>query len=120
MSKQRRLILDIISSSQEHMTADEIYLQAKKLHPSIAVGTVYRNLNILSESRKIRKIHMPNSADRYDRSLKPHDHLVCEKCGKISDIVLTDFNDYVKQHTNTEIIGYDLTIKHICDDCKKI
>jgi Fe2+ or Zn2+ uptake regulation protein len=119
MTKQRKLILDIILSSMQHLTADEIYLQAKKTQPSIAVGTVYRNLGLLTDSGEIRRIHIQNSPDRYDQSLLPHEHMICHSCGAISDLSVTDLKKYLEQQTGIEILGYDLNVRYLCTQCRK-
>ena len=102
----------------EHMTAEEIYMKAKKIQPSIAVGTVYRNLGLMAEAGQIRRISMVNAPDRYDRTLLPHEHLVCQSCGELSDIAVSDLKDYLEKQTGIRILGYDLNLKYICDKCK--
>ncbi len=119
MTKQRRLILDIIlSSSMEHMTADEIYMNAKKIQPSIAIGTVYRNLGLMTEAGDIRRVAVPNGPDRFDKLLHPHEHIICQKCGKLSDISVSGLKDYLDKQTGIEILGYDLSLRYLCNDCK--
>lgn len=119
MTKQRKLIFDIIMSSTEHMTAEEIYMEAKKILPSIAVGTVYRNLGLMTEAGEIRRITIPNAPDRFDRSLLPHEHLICQNCGEVSDIFVSDLKDYIEKQTGIKILGYDLNLRYICNECKK-
>lgn len=118
MTKQRKLILDIIMSSVEHMTAEEIYMKAKQMQPSIAVGTVYRNLGLMTEAKEIRRISIPNAPDRYDKSIIPHEHLICQNCGELSDISVTDLKYYIQKQTGIEILSYELNLKYICDKCK--
>ena len=55
-SKQRDIILEVVSNSCEHPSADMVYQEVKKQIPNISLGTVYRNLNLLVELKKIRKI----------------------------------------------------------------
>jgi Fe2+ or Zn2+ uptake regulation protein len=119
LTKQRKLILDIIMSSNEHLTAEEIFMKAKQIQPSIAIGTVYRNLALMTEAGEIRRVVMPNAPDRFDRSLLPHEHLICQNCGKVSDISVSDLKDYLEKQTGIEILGYDLSLRYICDKCKK-
>lgn len=118
MTKQRKLILDIINNSPKHLTAEDIYFMAKRKLASIAVGTVYRNLGILVEAGLIRKITLPNSPDLYDRNIEPHEHLVCQKCGKITDLFVDDLISFFKDKTGLEVQDYDLILKHVCEDCK--
>ena len=40
----------------DHMTADQIYAKAKELMPAIAMGTVYRNLNLMVQDKQIKKV----------------------------------------------------------------
>lgn len=106
-------------SSNEHLTAEEIFMKAKQIQPSIAIGTVYRNLALMTEAGEIRRVVMPNAPDRFDRSLLPHEHLICQNCGKVSDISVSDLKDYLEKQAGIEILGYDLSLRYICDKCKK-
>lgn len=119
MTKHRKLILEIIRASKEHLTAEEIYMQAKQVQSSIAVGTVYRNLGLLTKAGEIRKLVMTNGPDRYDKSLIPHEHLSCQYCGRVSDIAVFDLKNYLEMQTGIEILGYDLNIRYMCEQCKK-
>jgi len=118
LSKHRELILEIIKSSG-HMTADEIYMKAKQIRPSIAIGTVYRNLGLMTEAREIRRIFVPNAPDRFDSFTNPHEHLFCQNCRTLSDISINNLKDYLEKQTGVKIIGYDLNLKYICSECRK-
>ncbi len=118
MKNHRKLILDIIKSSDGHMKAEEIFLKAKQLQPSIAVGTVYRNLGLMAEAGEIRKISILNAPDRYDKTLLPHEHLICRNCGELSDITVFDLKEYMEKQTGIKILGYELNLIYICDKCK--
>lgn len=119
MTKYRKILLNIINSAMEHMTAEEIYFKAKQAEPSIAVGTVYRNLGLMTDAGEIRRIIMQNAPDRYDKTMVPHEHLICQNCGELSDITVSDLKSYLEQQTGIEILGYDLNLKYVCDKCKK-
>ncbi len=119
LTKQRKIILEIIKSSSDHMTAEEIYTKAKQIMPSIAVGTVYRNLGLMTEAGEIRRLAIPDKPDKYDKSVQPHEHLICQKCGEVSDLFVSSLQDYLQQQTGIEITGYDLNLRYICGKCKK-
>jgi len=119
MTKQRKLIYSIIILSEKHMIAEDIYKKAKKEMPSIAMGTVYRNLSLMVEAGEIRKITMFNAPDRYDKTLVTHDHLICEICGDLSDVEFLDLKKYLKKQTGLDIISYEINLKYVCDECKK-
>ena len=86
MTRQRRIIHDYLLSTKSHPTAEEIYMNVKKNMPSIAVGTVYRNLSLMTDAGEVRRITVPEHPDRYDGDVSPHDHLLCMKCKKLFDI----------------------------------
>jgi len=119
LTKHRKLILDIIQLSVEHMTAEEIFMKARQKQPSIAVGTVYRNLGLMTAANEIRRISIPNAPDRYDKAIFPHEHVVCQNCGKISDISVSDLKGYLERQTGIKIFGYDLNVRYLCNECKK-
>lgn len=119
MTKQRKIILNIVKSSKEHMTAEEIYIKARRVMPSIAIGTVYRNLGIMAEAGVIRRLRMFNAPDRFDRSVHPHEHLICQNCEELYDILIPNIKEYLEKQIGIEILGYDLSIRYICNKCKK-
>lgn len=117
MTKQKQLIKQIIDSAEGHLTAEEIYQLAKAKMPKIALGTVYRNLGKLCESNEIGLISVSGKPDHYDKSIKAHGHLICDKCAKITDFHLEDIKDRVEDLLDVEVISYDFNAHYICDDC---
>ena len=82
-SKQREAILDVMKENRTHPTAEEIYKLVLEKESQISKSTVYRNINILVDLGKIRKLNMTVGPDRYDYLYKEHSHAICEKCGNI-------------------------------------
>lgn len=119
MTKQRKLIYDIVRDSMGHLSAEEIYFQAKKKMPSISMGTVYRNLGLMVESKELRKIPFSGKQDLYDATMMDHDHAVCVECGKVVDIIIDDLKEKIKERIDGEFMNYNLTIDYICNDCLK-
>ena len=72
MTRQRALILDIMrEKSPQHLTADELFNEARLRMPHIARGTVYRNLKMLELDGEIGHLEMPGGPDRYDYNPSP-------------------------------------------------
>ena len=71
-SRQREAIKNYLASTRNHPTADSVYMHVKKEFPNISLGTVYRNLNLLSELGEIVKITAPDGGDRFDGHTEPH------------------------------------------------
>ena len=119
VTKQKRLVLDIIEKSHKHPTAEEVFFQAREEMPNIALGTVYRNLNALADEGLVRRITLAGTPDRFDKTKVDHDHLVCQSCGKLKDVFLSGIVDEIKVKSGDEIISYELNAYYICDDCKQ-
>lgn len=118
MSRYSEMIFDVINHSHDHLTAEQIYMKLKSENSSLVLATVYNNLNSLVRDGKIRKLSVENGPDHYDR-IERHDHMICSECGKIRDVYLRDLTEEIQQETGTEIQGYDLQIRYICEECRK-
>ncbi len=119
-SKQRDIILEVVSNSCEHPSADMVYQEVKKQIPNISLGTVYRNLNLLVELKKIRKISMPNGSDRFDKTLLKHYHFYCDKCKKVFDIDSSNFKDLnkiVEKKYHNTVYYHDIVFIGECSNC---
>lgn len=119
MTLQRQKILDIVRGSDTHLTAEQIFFSAKHQLPNIVMATVYNNLNYLSQNGYIRKIKIYGEADCYDKLLTPHDHLICDICGKISDVEIENITHKIERQYEIKIISYELNLHYICKECQK-
>ena len=117
MTEQRRIIYDIVMNACDHPTAEQIYMAAKQQKPNIAIGTVYRNLGILSENGDILHIPILNGPDRYDKTLTPHEHMLCICCGQVVDADIGDLTRHLAQQSGLNICSYELNLKGICPMC---
>lgn len=118
MTRYEKKIYEIINSSYDHMTAEDVFAELKKAFPSVSLATVYNNLNKLCDTGLIRRISCGDSADRYDRTAR-HDHLVCRKCGKLADITFDDITQPLKSRLGEDFLYYDLKVYYICPECRK-
>lgn len=118
MTKYGEEILEIILSSTQHPTAEQIFMEMKKRNSKIVQATVYNNLKSLAESGKVLRISEAGFPDRYDNTSR-HDHMICRRCGSISDIFcLEDFTQTIEAQLGEKIESYDLRINHLCPKCK--
>lgn len=118
MTTYEREIYHIITNSMKHLTAEQIYAEMKNKYPQIVLATVYNNVNKLWKAGMIRKISVENMPDRYDR-LTRHDHLVCQKCGKLADITFEDLTASLRRQLGEDFFSYDLKVFYLCPDCRK-
>lgn len=119
---QKKVILDELMHMMEHPTADRIYQQIHKKYPTISRATVFRNLKMLAEQKKILRIPMPNGADCYESITKPHYHVKCNRCGKVSDVNFPYMNELesgVRSMDNSFVItGHSLVFEGMCENCR--
>lgn len=113
-SKQRDTILKIINESCEHLDAYQIYELVQKEIPNISLGTIYRNLNQLSDIGQIKKISISDGNDRFDKTICSHSHFYCVRCSKLLDIKIKLETTELEE---CQIISHDIVLNGICKDC---
>ena len=122
MTRQRKKILDILRQQQSHPSADEIYEMVRKHLPNISLGTVYRNLELLSESGEIQKLDLGGTMKRYDWDPKKHYHIRCTRCGRVDDAPIAPLQQLENElygATVFTIIGHRLEFVGLCPKCSK-
>lgn len=119
MTKQRAAIIKAMNDNCGHFTAEEIYIFAQKEYPSIVRATIYNNLNSMVEEGMIRRICQSGQPDRYDRNPMPHEHIICESCGRVVDVSLCDFKQRLSSELECEVDDYELVIHCKCPECRE-
>lgn len=124
-SKQREAVLECLRKRCDHPTADALFQALRKENPKISLGTVYRNLGLLTELGKIKRISCGDGIERYDYITDEHDHFVCRDCGKILDLDATVIPDVDEGGLSPEIgrvESHSLIFYGCCREClrKKI
>ena len=121
MTTQRTIILEELGKLKTHPTADELYRIVRRRLPKISLGTVYRNLEILSGSGLIQKIEVPGTMKRFDGEAETHHHVRCVSCGAVSDvgpghtIIVPEITGDVEGY---RIVGCRLDLIGICPRCR--
>ena len=116
MTKQRELVHKILYE-YGHLTAEQIFTLAKQEMPEIAFATIYNNLKRLCDAGIIRRVRVGEGADFYDRNCQPHDHLICERCGKIVDMIPGGLKKTIEHICCSSITRYELNAYYICESC---
>jgi Fur family ferric uptake transcriptional regulator len=122
MTPQREVILQEIEKADSHPTADEIYGRVRKRLPRISLGTVYRNLELLSQRGMIRKVEVSGGQKRFDRKTENHYHARCLGCGRVDDLPMkpqTSMDRAIERLTDYDIVGHQLEFVGLCLDCRK-
>ena len=120
LTKQRQTVLQVIRESDKHLTANEVFDDARRLLPGISFATVYNSLSYLKNQRLIGEIKLGTNANLYDRKLTRHDHAICNNCGKLVDLELTIPNKLLEEAANRSKFKpetIELTLRGLCPEC---
>lgn len=127
----RQAILDLLRRTSEHMSAKEIYYYLLEIYPGIGLSTVYRALDLLSQTGLINKMDIGEGQSRYEyrtsKEKSHHHHLICRKCGKIIDY--GDFADVemklvkeeaksIKRKYKFIVQDHNIEFYGLCKDCQ--
>ena len=103
-SKQREAIVAFLKTRKDHPTADTVYQEIRHSIPNISLGTVYRNLSLLSERGEILRLSCDGKTDRFDADIRPHYHFLCTQCGCVQDVNLP-YQENLDQLAKTSFSG---------------
>ena len=118
---QRALTREAVAALHCHATAEQVYAQVAKAHPSVSRATVYRNLGELAADGEILRVAVPDGADRFDHNTVPHYHARCERCGRVFDVdmaYLGDLTGRIRDSQGFLFCGYDLIFRGVCQECR--
>lgn len=122
-SRQREAIQQCLMDRHDHPTAEAVYLSIKDEFPNISLGTVYRNLSLLSDLGEVRKITVSGGPDRFDGNVAPHYHFVCKSCGCLMDLDMAlqdNLNQLAAEGFAGTIEEHTLRFTGLCPDCSQI
>ncbi len=126
LTKQRRVLLEVMDSAESHLDAGAILERARKIDPNVHRVTVYRTLDLLKRNGLIDELdllHLRGGQHFYEsRGPRDHIHVACLGCGKVREFESTLYEKLMKQIetdcgikisvTRTEVGGY-------CEKCRK-
>ena len=122
LTSQRKAVYDIVCQSHDHPTAAEVMNRLVEQGHSLAYGTVYNSLRYLSDKQMIRELKLGEAASRYDARMDDHQHIMCESCGKVDEVlthVPEDWMSSVAKETGYSISHAHVVFGGICQTCKK-
>ena len=119
-SRQREAILLNLQQRQDHPSADMIYEDMRPDHPTLSLGTVYRNLSLLTAIGEITRLPAINGADRYDARTDVHDHFICRRCGSVIDLPVSGHRPLLEDTQRTfdgRIESCGIRFYGVCRNC---
>lgn len=83
MTGQRKTIIKVLGTSEDHPSVEDVYERAKKMDKSISIATVYRTLSLLDELDLVIRHEFQEGYSRYEINWDHHHHLVDLETGKV-------------------------------------
>lgn len=122
-SKQRDRILELLRSDRIHVTANWIYDSLRQEFPTLSLGNVYRNLNILVDQGNAVRLGFGSTFDLYEAKREPHFHFICTRCGDIQDVTVperlqTDLLSHVESNSGHTVTEQTVEFRGICSACR--
>ncbi|CAM2919245.1 Fur family transcriptional regulator [Streptococcus pluranimalium] len=122
ITESRRAIVIYMIKAHHHPSAEQIYRDLNPQFPSLSLATIYNNLRMLVDEGFVSEIKVTNDNTTYF-DFMGHDHVnvVCEVCGRISDLAieLPDIAQEASQQTGYRVTKSQFTIYGICEDCQR-
>ncbi|MCF8031640.1 MAG: transcriptional repressor [Desulfarculaceae bacterium] len=121
MTTQRQVIMEELQSVKSHPTAGELCQMVRRRLPRISLGTVYRNLDILSRAGFIQKLDVAGQEMRFDGNTMNHYHLRCLECGRVFDVemdLLDEVEERLARESGFEVLGHRLEFVGRCEACQ--
>ncbi len=134
LTKPRRVILDILNKTDDHLSAEDIYQKVYETYPAIGLTTVYRTLELLVQIGLVLKFDFGDGRARFELNIGSklskghHHHLICSSCHRIIDYtefiedeveLLTKTEKGLSERYNFDIQSHIIAFYGLCDECRK-
>lgn len=120
-TKQRAAILALLDASREPVSAEELYEKMKDEFPTLAISTVYRNLERFTALGIVEKEAFPDGVLRFSPAKRHGHYLICTRCNqkiKLQECPLAGLEHSLEQDTGFAIEGHSLTFYGKCPKCR--
>lgn len=126
MTRQRRLLVEIIQRADRHMDAITLWQRARKQDPSLNKVTVYRTLGMLKQRGLVDELdlmHLEGEKHYYEaRTLRDHIHLTCVNCGRIQEFespLFEKLKGQIERKKRFQLQVVRLEAGGLCDRCRE-
>ena len=106
MTDQRKVIIEVLSTSVDHPDVESVFKRAQAIDPKISIATVYRTIRIFEENNLLEKHEFKGFSSRYETVREDHHHLIDIKSGEVKEFT-NKFIDAVQKQMAQEL-GYKL------------
>lgn len=123
LTPQRIAICELLTNTDDHPTAQEIYERLKTQYPSLSLATVYNTLDMLVGVGLVNALgSIGDDTVHFDGNTTPHINLACQECHRIFDVeseCVSELNSEIVHKSGFDIRGSRILYFGICPDCRK-
>jgi Fur family peroxide stress response transcriptional regulator len=123
LTPQRLALLRILSKSEGHPSAEQIYEQIKVDYPTTSLATIYKTLSLLKNMGEVFELTFASVGSHYDGNKPyPHPHVICNQCGRILDPeseTVAGIAQEIARQTGYKITHQQLNFFGLCPKCQK-
>src|SRR5688500_5835541 len=127
LTRQRKILLELIDKSGQHLDAERLYLMAKEKDPKLNRVTVYRTLKMLKAGGLVDELdlmHIGGDQHFYETRMKQeHAHIICLRCGKVEEFFgepLQKLRKQIEQHFGFEVLLARTEVGGYCSHCQAL
>ncbi|MCX6619769.1 MAG: transcriptional repressor, partial [Acidobacteria bacterium] len=125
LTRQRKILLELIDKSGQHLDAEQLYRLAKEQDSKLNRVTVYRTLKLLKESGLVDELdlmHWGGDQHYYEtRTKQEHAHVICLRCGKVEEFYgdpLQKLRRQVESHFGFQVVLARTEVGGYCAHCQ--
>jgi len=122
LTSQRRLILEVLEESDEHLDAETLYSQARIRDSDISLATVYRTLAVLREMGLVEEHRLGEEHGHYEPVRnEPHYHFTCLDCGRVIEFdtpLVAQIQQDLSEREGVCVTGTHLHLSGYCTQCQ--
>jgi Fur family transcriptional regulator, peroxide stress response regulator len=122
VTHQRQIIWETLMQLEGHPSPEEVYDRVRSQVPSIALGTIYKNLRTFIEHGLISEVSLHHGSARLETNMHPHHHVVCTRCRAIVDLDETDLEPVRLKKGAPDgflIHRYSVEVHGLCSRCAR-
>ena len=114
MTEQRKIIARVLSASDDHPDAEELYRRTNKINQKISLATVYRTLKLFNDNGILEKHEFKDGKSRYETiPTNHHDHLIDIETGNViefHDEEIEQLQERIADNLGYNIVNHRLEI----------
>lgn len=124
LTAQRELILETFLDHKGHISAEELFQEAREKQPHVGFATVYRTLKHMTQCGLARELDFGDGRIQYepDFNHQHHDHMICTKCGTYIEFLnpqIEELQEQVSRKHGFKITSHRMQLYGLCQKCQK-